>query len=92
MKVINNKRELKKFINHTCAQLFNECRAATPYEKSDSEDAKAVMLSIIIINKDFLNRVSHVEPGMKPSVYFNSLFEDFVKQTDEVIDQIANLA
>lgn len=92
MKGLNNKRELKKIINHTCAQLFNECRAATPYEKSDSEDAKAIMLSILIINKDFLNRVSHPEPGMKPSEYYTALISEFVKQTNEIIDQISNLA
>ena len=92
MKGLNNKRELKKTINHACAQLFNECRAATPYEKSDSEDAKAIMLSILIINKDFLNRVSHPEPGMKASEYYKVLISEFVKQTNEIIDQIANLA
>ena len=88
---MNNKRELKKAINHACAQLFNECRAAMLYEKVNPDDARDVMLSIIIINKDFLNRVSHPEPGMKPSVYYNTMIADFLKQTDEIIDQINNL-
>lgn len=92
MKGLNNKRELKKTINQACAQLFNECRAAAPYEKADSEDAKAIMLAILIINKDFLNRVSHPEPGMKASLYYKSLISEFAKQTDEIIEQIANLA
>ncbi len=91
MKGMNNKRQLKKTINYACSELFAECMAATLYGKSNAEDAKAVMASIMDINYDFINRVSHPEPGMKAAVYYRSLVNDFIKQTDEIIDQIRNL-
>ena len=91
MNGMNNKRQLKKTINYACSELFAECLAATLYGKADFEDAKAVMMSVMDINDDFINRVSHPEPGMKASQYYRALVDDFVKQTDEIIDQIRNL-
>ena len=91
MKGMNNKRQLKKTINHACSELLAECLAASLYGKSNLEEAKGVMVSIMDINYDFINRVSHPEPGMKPSVYYQTLVNDFIKQTDEVIEQIRNL-
>ena len=91
MKGMNNKRQLKKTINYACSELFAECMAATLYGKSDNEDAKGVLASIMDVNYDFISRISHPEPGMKPTAYYHILVNDFIKQTDEIIDQIRNL-
>ena len=43
------------------------------------------------MRNDYVRRISHVEPGMKPKAYFNNLIEAFNNDTLELIDQITNL-
>ncbi len=91
--MMSNKRDLKKAINYICSDLFAECVAAalyggdTPYQ----ENVDALLSSILVIHSDFISRVSHPEPGMKPKLFYKDLTEDFNKQVTEIIDQINNL-
>ncbi len=86
------RRELKKAINFLCGELFAECVAVMHYQKPVPQgDIDNVMTSILTLQDDMLNRVSHVEPGMKASAYFKKLREDMVSQTDEIVEQIKAL-
>ena len=88
-----NKRDLKHSINYITSELFAECVAASLYNgKPSQEDVDGILTSIVMTNSDFIKRVSHPEPGMKPTAYFKQLIEDFNKQVDEIIDQISNLS
>jgi hypothetical protein len=40
---------------------------------------------------DFICRVGHPEPGMKPRLYYKTLREKFATQVIEITDQINNL-
>lgn len=87
-----NKRKLKKDINFICEGLFAECIAISLYNKEKSqENVDAVLNFILCIQKDFICRVSHPEPGMKPKVFFRNVTENFNIQVCEVIDSIDNL-
>jgi len=55
------------------------------------EDIAAQVKSILLINDDYVRRVSHIEPGMQPKTYFKNLTDGFYKQVMEVIDQLNNL-
>ena len=44
-----------------------------------------------MVNSDFIKRVSHPEPGMKPGTYYQNLIHAFNKQVSEIIDQISNM-
>ena len=44
-----------------------------------------------MIQNDYVNRISHPEPGMEKKEYFKDLIDNFNKQTSEIIDQIASL-
>ena len=44
-----------------------------------------------MVNNDFIKRVSHPEPGIKPGAYYQNLIHDFNKQVSEIIDQISNM-
>ena len=70
------RKELKSVINNICTDLAAEVVAVSLYESKPA---------------DYVRRVSHVEPGMKPKEYFNNLIEAFNNDTLEVIDQITNL-
>lgn len=85
-----NKRDLKKTINYICSDLFSECAAMALYGNKNEEDAEALLSSILIIHNNYVNRISHVEPGMKAKKYFEDLKTKFNAQMDELIDNIAN--
>ena len=85
-------RELKKGINFLCGELFAECVAIMHYQKpTEQEDVDNVMTSILKLQDDMLNRVSHLEPGMPAKQYFKKLREDMVSRTDEIVEHIKAL-
>lgn len=86
-----NKRNLKHHINYVCSELFSEVVATSYSVKSDKEDVKALLTSILIIHNDYIRRISHIEPGMEAKIFFKALNQDFNKQVSEIIDQIVNL-
>lgn len=92
-KTMSNKKDLKQAINAICRDLFAECVASSLYNgKPDEENTKALLSSILSINDDFVRRISHPEPGMKPKEYYRHLIDDFNKQVGEIIDHIGNMA
>ena len=86
-----NKRDLKRTINYITSELFAETVAASLYNGTQQADVDGILSSIVMVNDDFIKRVSHPEPGIKPGDYYKSLFADFSKQVGEIIDQISNL-
>ena len=87
-----NKRTLKRAINLICKDLFAETVAASLYGNDKHKgNADAVLFSIIRLQRNYVNRISHVEPGMKPKAYFKDLREKFAAEVDEIVDQINNL-
>lgn len=88
-----NKRILKRTINNVCGELFAECVAVSMYGgKPNGTDVQSLLTSILVINNDYIRRVSHPEPGMAPKVYFNDLTSHFNKEVLEIVDQISSLA
>ena len=89
-----NKRTLKHAINLVCEELFAEAVAASLYgnepqkEKSNAND---LLASIIRLEADYISRLSHVEPGMKPKLFFKYLREKFASEVEEIVDQINSL-
>ena len=88
-----NKRDLKRTINYITSELFAECVAASLYNGDTKQaDVDGILSAIVMLNTDFIKRVCHPEPGVKPTLYFKNLITDFNKQSSEIIDQITNLA
>lgn len=87
-----NKRDLKRTINYITSELFAETVAASLYNgKPTQEDVDGILSSIVMVNGDFISRVSHPEPGITTKAYYKNLVTDFNKQVSEIIDQITNL-
>ena len=87
-----NKRDLKRTINYITSELFAETVAASLYNgKPSQEDVDGILSSIVMVNNDFIKRVSHPEPGMKQGTYYQNLIHAFNKQVSEIIDQISNM-
>lgn len=89
---MNNKRNLKQAINGICNELLAECMAASLYgSHSEAENVETLLASIIAVRDDFVSRISHPEPGMKPQDYYKQLINDFEVQINELADHVNNL-
>ena len=87
-----NKRSLKHAINSICEELFAECVASSLYgTENNKENADALLFSILKMQKNYIARVSHPEPGMKASEYFKDLREKFSAQVSEIVDQLMSV-
>lgn len=87
-----NKRDLKRSLSYASSELFAECVASYLTTDKDNHDSVDVILKCILrTHSDFVRRVSHPEPGMKPKLYYKTLVDDFNKQAGELIDQIEAL-
>ena len=90
--VMANKRNLKKIINYICSDLFSECIAASLYNGNrKQEEINAILTSIIIVQHNYICRISHPEPGMPPKAYFKDLKDKFMSNIGEITDNIANI-
>lgn len=84
-----NKRTLKKEIRKTCEELFAEVVAVALYgPEANKENMEALLNSILTINNNFLDRVSHPEPGISQKAYYDDLREKFNAQISEIQDQL----
>jgi hypothetical protein len=87
-----NKRTLKRAINLICEELFSECVAASLYgADKHTENAEAMLFSILKMESDFISRVSHPEPGMPPRIYYKKLREQFAAHASDLADQVNNM-
>ena len=92
MFIMTSKRTLKRAINLICKDLFAETVAASLYgNEQHKENADAVLFSIIRLQRHYISRISHIEPGLKPKQYFKDLREKFAAEADEIIGQINSL-
>jgi len=58
--------------------------------KENKENINALLRSIIMINSDYIRRISHPEPGMRAKVFYNHLKTSFNKTTLELSEQLSN--
>lgn len=87
-----NKKDLKKNINGICDALFADCIAIVLYGgKTDKANTDSLLSSVITIRDNYVRRISHPEPGMKPKAYYKDLIDKFKTQAIEVIEQIDSM-
>ena len=84
-----SKRHLKQTINLISEEIFAECVAASLYGQN-RESAEALIYSTIKMHNNYIQRVSHPEPGMPSKVYYKDLKEKFAAQASEILDQLHN--
>ena len=86
------RKELKHVINNICTDLAAEVVAVSLYESTPAEEnIVAIINSILNMRRNYIGRISHVEPGMPAKKYFNDLIESFNNDTLEIIDHINNI-
>jgi len=84
-----NKRTLKRAIHLISDELYGEAVAISLYgTEAQKANAEAHIWAIAKMEDDFIRRISHIEPGMKPKAYFDYLWEQFGAQVSDIIDQM----
>lgn len=87
-----NRRTIKRDINAICRNLMAECLALSLYDsKAGAENIAVLFVTIFKMKREFIRRVSHVEPGIKAKVYFKDFHEKFNNQVCDIIDQMNNM-
>ena len=87
-----NKRTLKRSINLICGELLAEAVAASLYDNDNHlADDDTLLFSIMHMQRNYICRVSHPEPGMSARTYYRDLREKFTAEVSETLDQINNV-
>ncbi len=86
------RRNLKKAINEVCANLLVELLAVKHNNPAIADaDVENVASSILMMQQDFLSRLSHVDKR-QVNRFFQLLDDDLAVSTNEIIDHIFQLA
>ena len=83
------RRELKKMVNTITECIIADCLATSLYGNEHHRTQACEQLpSLMRIQRDYISRISHVEPGMKASVYFSKLRVGLAKELNGIADQL----
>lgn len=85
-----SRRELKKNVNYIAGELFTECLICNPAADADKKKADEILTQILVMQDEFLSRISHTEPGNVKGFY-KKFRSDFNAKVNEIIDAIAAL-
>lgn len=85
-----NRRELKKNVNYIAGELFAECLINSLSGKADQKKADEIMARVLVMQDEFVSRLSHTEPGNVKGFY-RKFRSDFNAKVNEIIDAIAAL-
>ena len=83
-----SRRNLKKNVNYIAGELFSECLVNSMF--TDKVKADELMNEILLMQTDFVSRISHTEPGNVKGFY-KKFHVDFNAKVNEIIDAIAKL-
>ncbi|NDV65936.1 hypothetical protein [Bacteroides sp. 224] len=86
-----SRRQLKKNVNYIIGELFAECLIKsmnTP--ETNKEKADKVLTDILMVQDDFISRISHTEPGNVKGFY-KKFREDFNTKVNGIIEAIEDL-
>ena len=85
------RRELKKAINLVSADLLIECLAVKQTNPNiKDEDVENIAQSILLMQEDFISRLSHVD-RRQTGRFFAQLRDDLTVSTNEIIDHTYHL-
>lgn len=86
-----SRRELKRDISYIIGDIFTECliyKELVP--GTDKQAADEIIIDLLRMDKDFIARISHTEPG-KAKEYYRTLIKDFRNQISDAIGKLTKL-
>jgi hypothetical protein len=85
-----SRKELKKNVNYIAGELFVECLVRRIAEPADKKETDRILTRILILQNEFISRISHTEPGNVKGFY-KKFRSDFDAKVNEIIDAITAL-
>lgn len=86
-----SRRQLKKNVNYIAGELFAECLINSLFVPgTDKAKADEIMSKILVMQDEFISRISHTEPG-NVKVFYKKFRTDFNAQVNEIVDEIEKL-
>lgn len=85
-----SRRKLKKNLNYIAGELFAECLISSMNENTDKKKVDEILTQILLMQDEFISRISHTEPG-NVKVFYKKLYSDFNAKADEIVDAITAL-
>lgn len=87
-----SRKNLKKVIAFIVDELATEAFFASYDAKNNAEAWVDLFNKIFALNKEYVSRVNHVEPGMPAKKYFNALCDSFNADAKALHDEVAALS
>lgn len=82
-----SRRLLKKNVNYIIGELFTECLVNGVSDKVKTDE---ILTQILLVQDEFVSRISHTEPG-NVKVFYKKFRSDFNTKVNEIIDAITQL-
>ncbi|MBR3876704.1 MAG: hypothetical protein IKJ23_00775 [Bacteroidaceae bacterium] len=87
-----SRKNLKKVITFVADELATEAFILSYDAESNAEAWVDVFNRIFAMNKEYIARVNHVQPGMSAKKYFNALCDSFNADAKVILEEINRLA
>lgn len=86
-----SRKQLKKNVNYITGELFSECLVHSMFVPgTDTAKADLLMGKVLMIQDEFISRISHTEPGNVKGFY-KKFRTDFNTQVNVIIEEIGKL-
>jgi len=86
-----SRKNLKKYVNYISGELFTECIINSLYVPgTNKEKADQLMAKVLETQQDFINRISHTQPGDSKK-YYKKFRTDFNACVNNLIEEISAL-
>lgn len=82
-----NRKQLKKQIKATTAELFADCVVLGLCGQSEREKLEPVMADILALHNDYVARISHTEKGQE-KLFYRKLREEFAAKVSALSERI----
>ena len=87
-----SRKNLKKVITFVADELATEAFILSYDAEGNAEAWVSVFNKIFALNKEYIARVNHVQPGMSARKYFNALCDSFNADAKVIMEEINRLA
>lgn len=87
-----SRKNLKKVITYIADQLATQAFFASYNSSADAEKWIDVFNKVFALNKEYISRVSHVEPGLPTKKYFDTLCMSFNEEATAILREIEALS
>ena len=87
-----SRKNLKKVITYIADQLATQAFFASYESKAEAAEWVDVFNRIFVLNKEYIERVSHPEPGLPARKYYDTLCISFNEEAKAILDDINKLS